>query len=97
MESSASIIVSESNNFNNRKYFDHWAFLEQNPDARLVEVTCFGYNYITAIETKFEVPGESEPFTFLQQGSMHDNSKKNEMNEHKLVLDQNEQIETVNC
>ena len=96
MESSASIIMSESHLPNSRKYFDHWSFLEQNPDARLIEITCFGYNYVTAIETKFEVPGEEEIFTFLHQGTMHDRAKKNEMHQQTLSLDQNELIETVN-
>mmetsp|Transcript_3021 Transcript_3021/g.2769 ORF Transcript_3021/g.2769 Transcript_3021/m.2769 type:complete len:107 (-) Transcript_3021:439-759(-) len=78
------------------KIYDHWAFLEQNPNARLVSITCFGYNYVTAIETKFEVPGQIELSTFLYEGSMHEKAKKNEMIEATLLLDENEQIETLN-
>mmetsp|Transcript_20849 Transcript_20849/g.18469 ORF Transcript_20849/g.18469 Transcript_20849/m.18469 type:complete len:113 (-) Transcript_20849:306-644(-) len=96
VESSASIIVSESPLANGRKLYDNWQFLERHPLARLIEVTVHGYNYITAIETKFEVPGEDEIFTFLHQGGMHEMGKKLETKEHKLCLDTNEQIETVN-
>ena len=96
IESSASIIVSESHLQSGRKVFDHWQFLENNPYARLVEVTCYGYNYITAIETKFQVPGEDDLVTILHQGTMHDQSRKNEMKEQRLALEYSEQIETVN-
>lgn len=78
------------------KIYDHWIFLQQNPYARLVSITCFGYNYITAIETKFEVPGQTELATFLYQGTMHEQAKKNELIKETLVLEENEQIETVN-
>lgn len=96
IESSASIIVSDSIMASGRKVYDHWSFLENNPYARLVELTCYGYNYITAIETKFQIPGEEELVTFLHQGVMHDHSKKNEMHEKKIVLEPTEQIETIN-
>ena len=78
------------------KIFDHWLFIEQHPDARLVEMTWYGYNYVTAIEAKFQIPGEDDFSTIIHQGSMHDQAKKNEMYQETIILEENEQIETVN-
>ncbi|CAI2373579.1 unnamed protein product [Moneuplotes crassus] len=97
VESNASIVGSESVIPTNKKIYDHWIFLQQHPYARLVSITCFGYNYITAIETKFEVPGQTELATFLYQGTMHEQAKKNELIKETMILEENEQIESVNC
>lgn len=96
-DSNASIIASENQLPTGEKLFDHWPFLDQNPNARLVSVTCYGYNYITAIETKFEIPGQENPITSLHYGTQHENAKKNEMHIETVALDAQEQIETVNC
>lgn len=96
-DSNASIVVSENQLPTGEKVFDHWPFLDQNPRAKLVSITCYGYNYITAVETRFEVPGDENHIVFLHYGTMHEHTKKNEMHQEKLILEPNEYIETVNC
>ena len=76
--------------------FDHRPFLENNPRAKLVNVTVFGFNYITAIQTKFQIPGEDQPVTFLHYGTMHEHPRRNEMHKETISLEANENIETIN-
>lgn len=76
MDSSPSIDVNENYPQSGLRIFDHQSFLEQEPRARLISITIYGYNYITAIETKFFVPGKDEPAVFLHSGSAHDAAKK---------------------
>jgi hypothetical protein len=96
-DSNTSIIVSENQLPTGEKVFDNWPFLDQNPNAKLISITCYGFNYITAIETKFRVPGEENLVEFLHYGTKHEQTKKNEMHQEVLLLEPNEHIETVNC
>jgi len=96
-DSNASIVVSDNQLPTGEKVFDHRIFLEKNPKARLVSVTVYGFNYITAIQTKFIVPGEEEPIITLHCGSQHEQAKRNEMHQETLNLESNEHIETVTC
>lgn len=95
-DSNASIVAEERELPSGEKVFDHRAFLEANPRAKLINVTVFGFNYITAIQTKFTVPGEDDPVIFLHYGSKHENSRQNEMHTEVLHLDPSENIETIN-
>jgi hypothetical protein len=95
-DSNASIIAEERELPSGEKVFDHRTFLESNPRAKLINVTVFGFNYITAIQTKFTVPGEDEPVVFLHHGSKHENSRRNEMHKDTIILEANENIETIN-
>lgn len=96
-DSNNSVILSEREMPNGEKVYDHRPFLERNPHAKLVSITIFGYNYITAIETKFLVPGDEQQYTFLHSGSMHENSRRNEIHKENIVLEPTEYIETISC
>lgn len=95
-DSNNSIVNEERELPTGEKVFDHRQFLEFNPRAKLINVTVYGFNYITAIETKFQIPDEDEPVTFMHYGTMHENSRRNEMHKETLTLEANENIETIN-
>ena len=83
--------------------FDQKQFLEQEPKAKLISVTVYGYNYITAIQTKFVVPDKQDPYIFLHYGTAHEHPKKNEMRHETLDINNPggvntpEYIEVISC
>lgn len=71
--------LSDFHNVSNERVFDHQHFLELEPKAQLISVSVFGFNYITAIETKYIIPGKEDSFVFLHSGTAHDHARKSEM------------------
>ena len=76
LESNASLSISDFQGHSGERVFDHKAFLEQEPKAKLISVTVYGFNYITAIQTKFIVPDKEDPYVFLHYGTAHERPKK---------------------
>ena len=96
-ESKTSMTLSDVHNSSWEKVFDHLHFLELEPSAQLISVSIYGYNYITAIETKYTVPEKEDPYVFLHWGTAHDHAKKNEMHWETMNILNFEYITGVNC
>lgn len=96
-ESKTSMTLSDLHSTSNEKVYDHQHFLELEPQARLISVSVYGYNYITAIETKYAVPGREDWYVFLHSGTAHDHAKKNEMHCETINILNYEYIVGVNC
>ena len=103
LESNMSLSVSEFWVNTGERVFDQKQFLEQEPKAKLISVTVYGYNYITAIQTKFVVPDKQDPYIFLHYGTAHEHPKKNEMRHETLDINNPggvntpEYIEVISC
>jgi len=93
----SSIAVSDLQMPSGERIFDHRAFLEREPRARLLSVTIYGYNYIMAIETRYAVPEMDEPKIYLHSGTAFDLSKSSELHKETIELDYSEHIELISC